>query len=335
MKISVLVPVYNVESYLQRCIDSVFAQDFKNYELILVDDGSTDNSGEICDANLNDNPNVNLKANGGKIKVIHKENGGLPSARLAGFREAKGEYVVFLDSDDWLLPGALRLLYEEISRGYDIVKSRPCRGNGTATWLESYPINVGELTGNVPYAEKMNYNQIHPYLHSGIYRRELFSEDVFQSIVDAGISLGEDWFANMLIAPQVNKVLMIDLPTQVYFVNSGSIVGTSILSDDINRKAEFALWCKLKEWNTQVYEMALSKQYIGIIQKFFVPEVPFRKCDYKTAVDYLRQNPCICQYIDAKYLRLIDVYPLYFVYVHTYRFLFKWIRLKGKSRKQV
>lgn len=92
-KISIIVPVYNVEKYLRKCIDSILNQTFKDFELILIDDGSTDESGKICDE-------YNLKDN--RIKVIHKENGGLSSARNAGLDIAQGEYIGFVDSDDWI-----------------------------------------------------------------------------------------------------------------------------------------------------------------------------------------------------------------------------------------
>lgn len=94
MKLSIIIPVYNVEKYIIECIDSVLFQTYKDWELILVDDGSTDNSGKICDEYA-------LKDN--RIKVIHKENGGLSSARNAGLDIVKGEYITFIDSDDVLL----------------------------------------------------------------------------------------------------------------------------------------------------------------------------------------------------------------------------------------
>ena len=91
-KVSILVPIYNVEKYLPRCIESVLSQDFRDYELILVDDGSPDQCPQICDE---------YAKKDSRIKVVHKQNGGLVSARLAGFMEARGEYLVFLDSDDY------------------------------------------------------------------------------------------------------------------------------------------------------------------------------------------------------------------------------------------
>ena len=91
--ISVVVPVYNVEKYLGRCVDSIINQTYANLEIILVDDGSTDNSGKICDDYLN-------KDN--RIHVIHKVNGGLSDARNTGIDESKGEYILFVDSDDYI-----------------------------------------------------------------------------------------------------------------------------------------------------------------------------------------------------------------------------------------
>lgn len=92
LKFSIIVPVYNVEKYLRKCIESVLAQSYSDYELILVDDGSPDSCPEICDTYARNNK---------RIRVIHKPNGGLSDARNAGLDIAVGKYVIFLDSDDW------------------------------------------------------------------------------------------------------------------------------------------------------------------------------------------------------------------------------------------
>lgn len=91
--ISVIVPVYNVEAFLPKCLESIINQTYKNIEIILVDDGSTDNSGKICDF---------YKIQDKRIKVIHKFNGGISSARNYGLKVIRGEYILFVDSDDWL-----------------------------------------------------------------------------------------------------------------------------------------------------------------------------------------------------------------------------------------
>ena len=105
--ISVIIPVYNVEKYLQECVDSVLSQTYENYEIILIDDGSTDSSGAICDE---------FAVGNEKIKVIHKENGGLSHARNTGLSLAQGEYIYFLDSDDYLDDNAFSLMLERIEK---------------------------------------------------------------------------------------------------------------------------------------------------------------------------------------------------------------------------
>lgn len=111
--ISIVVPVYKVEKYLSRCIDSILAQTYKNFELILVDDGSPDNCGKICDEYA-------LKDS--RIKVIHQENSGTIIARNTGIKNTKGKYLGFVDSDDYIKPQMYEQLYNIISSGnYDIV----------------------------------------------------------------------------------------------------------------------------------------------------------------------------------------------------------------------
>lgn len=110
--ISLIVPVYNVEKYLCECIDSILSQTYKNFELILVDDGSPDNSGKICDE---------YAEKDSRIKVIHKENGGVSSARNVGLDNANGEYITFVDSDDTVDKQYLELMYDKITEdNYDI-----------------------------------------------------------------------------------------------------------------------------------------------------------------------------------------------------------------------
>lgn len=101
--ISIITAVYNIEDYLPRCVDSILAQTYTDLEIILVDDGSTDHSGEICD---------DYAGRDERIKVIHKENGGLSDARNAGMDAAAGAYIGFVDGDDWIEPGMYRTMYE-------------------------------------------------------------------------------------------------------------------------------------------------------------------------------------------------------------------------------
>ena len=106
--ISIIVPVYNVEKYLEACVNSILNSTFTDYELILVDDGSTDRSGEICD---------DYQEMDQRITVIHQENAGVAAARNAGLRVSRGEYITFVDSDDLVHPLMLETLITEISSG--------------------------------------------------------------------------------------------------------------------------------------------------------------------------------------------------------------------------
>ena len=105
--ISVVIPVYNIEEYLERCVNSICAQTYPNLEILLVDDGSTDGSGALCDA---------LAEKDTRIRVFHKVNGGSSSARNVGVAQARGDYIGFVDSDDYISENMYELLYEAIKK---------------------------------------------------------------------------------------------------------------------------------------------------------------------------------------------------------------------------
>ena len=127
-RITVIVPVYNQENYLVECIESIINQTYKNLEILLIDDGSTDHSLEICNR---------YKELDKRIKVIHKENGGLSSARNAGLDAAKGKYIMFCDSDDYYLPKSCEILLKEINKHKaDYVVGNYIHCNEDSTWWE-------------------------------------------------------------------------------------------------------------------------------------------------------------------------------------------------------
>ncbi len=123
VRLSIIIPVYNAEDYLDRCLESVFNQSFPSYEVILVDDGSTDSSPLICDRYSATDP---------RFRTVHKENGGVSSARNAGLNLAKGEYLMFVDSDDSILPDALDRMMEDVV-DEDIILG------GYTTFIEGVP----------------------------------------------------------------------------------------------------------------------------------------------------------------------------------------------------
>lgn len=130
-KLSIIVPVYNVAPYLRKCVSSLLAQDYANYEIILVDDGSSDGSGELCDELASNVPKDSNDLKDSKvlkdvaISVIHQPNGGLSAARNTGIAAAKGEYVMFVDSDDFVEPNVISALIAQLERdNLDVLRYR-------------------------------------------------------------------------------------------------------------------------------------------------------------------------------------------------------------------
>lgn len=122
--LSIVVPIYGVEKYLHKCVDSLLNQDIDNYEIILVDDGSPDACPQICDEYAK-HYTLNITHNTPSIRVIHRKNGGLSAARNSGIEVAQGEYIMFVDSDDYIEPNALKGLLEQVERdNLDVLRYR-------------------------------------------------------------------------------------------------------------------------------------------------------------------------------------------------------------------
>ena len=166
--VSVIVPVYNVEDYLEQCLKSICGQTLSNIEIIIIDDGSTDRSGQICDA---------FAASDSRIKVIHKKNEGLAAARNDGIALARAEYIMFVDSDDWVEPGFCELPYRIAEEnGAELVAFSICGINKRGTALrqiacptEGFITKEDALTKDWPFVGVMAWNKLYRnYLFDGI-----------------------------------------------------------------------------------------------------------------------------------------------------------------------
>lgn len=212
MRFSVIVPIYNVEPYLRQCVDSILAQTYGDFELILVDDGSPDGCPAICDQ---------YAEKDSRVKVIHKENGGLVSARQAGIAAAQGEYVVNVDSDDWVAPHMLEeawalLLSQQVDmvcfgvtyvypKRREIVTEPVPEGRYDRTALEQKILPKLLLDDN---AGHMLY-----YLWGKVFRRERLY--ACQMAVDQRIALGED--VTCLVPYYMNSESVYISSTPMYF----------------------------------------------------------------------------------------------------------------------
>lgn len=197
--ISVIIPIYNVEKYLHKCVDSVLAQTYKNLEIILVDDGSTDASGQICDE---------YAAKDSRIKVIHKPNGGVSSARNAGLKVASGEYIGFVDGDDYIELSMYQILLDSILQTHsDIAR---CEMYG---WK---PIMKNRWCGSAPQAMELFYPYIYIYL-------SLISRKIIKNIrFDETITLGEDMKFYFEVVSQAQYISYTPSNQYHYVINSQS-----------------------------------------------------------------------------------------------------------------
>lgn len=167
--LSVIVPVYNVEKYLKRCLESILVQSWNDYEIILVDDGSTDSSAQICDLYAEKYE---------MIRVIHKDNKGLSDTRNRGIEEASGEYVYFPDSDDWLEPNTFSELSDVIEElTYDIISFNRGFVTSEEDKLISAKSRIQKLSGKQALLEMLKQSDVTGFANDKIYRKKLFLDN--------------------------------------------------------------------------------------------------------------------------------------------------------------
>ena len=191
--VSVIVPIYNVERYIEKCVTSILEQKYKNIELILVDDGSTDESGKIIDA---------LAKKDKRINVIHKANGGVSSARNSGLDTAKGEYVCFVDGDDYVMEDYITYMYDMIERNKsDIAISKLMFSNFDNSQIKE---DVYEnVSGETAAIEIMTYN-IPIGVYCKLFNREFLNKNNIRFFQD--IYIGEGFNFNVKAFQLANKV---------------------------------------------------------------------------------------------------------------------------------
>lgn len=222
--ISIIVPVYNVEKYIERCIKSLLQQSYKDLEIILVNDGSKDKSGEICEF---------WKKKDSRIKVIHKENGGLPSARNEGLKNANGENILFVDSDDFLIKNACQTLslylnydmvlfkYYRLKKKGEIIKFNSPETEGV--YFGEQIINL--LINSLGYSY-LNKRQSIKVTHSAW--RSMYKKDIIDSwnLCFKNIKYIEDFFFHLDYIEKCKKILILNKYIYVYRENPDSIINS-------------------------------------------------------------------------------------------------------------
>jgi glycosyltransferase involved in cell wall biosynthesis len=218
--ISVIVPVYNMENYLEKCLDSITGQSYRNLEIILVDDASKDNSGKICDR---------YAAKDGRIKVIHRaKNGGLSAARNSGLDIATGDYLGFADSDDWLEKDMYQFLLDNLLQvNADISLC------GFSRIFDDFELpNDKSYSYRVLRGEDALALLLQDRIIQNFYWCKLYKKDLLNGIRMPEGKIFEDIFTQHLIFEKAQKVVLHNVPKYNYQQRSSSVSNTGDWNDD-------------------------------------------------------------------------------------------------------
>lgn len=223
--ISIIVPVYNAERSIRRCLDTILAQTYLNFELILVNDGTPDSSGEICD---------DYASTDSRIKVIHKENGGVSSARNMGLDVVKGEWIAFVDSDDWVRDRWLAEYVAEIEKNSDagLIYQGVVRVKNGVEEVDNIPDNRTFIGKDLifAYLDLGGKLDLFGLTCSKIYRADICNQNNFR--FDSSLSFGEDFEFTLRFLQKIDKVSVIKAFNYVYIVDSDSSLSREYHSYD-------------------------------------------------------------------------------------------------------
>jgi glycosyltransferase involved in cell wall biosynthesis len=256
--ISVIVPVYNVEPFLRRCINSIISQTYRNLEIILVNDGSTDNCGKICDE---------YAKNDNRVVVIHKDNGGLSSARNAGLGAASGQYVGFVDSDDWITLDMYETLYSMFHEtNCDVAQVATMAVADTDASLPDRKHEPKSIKGK---------DILRKYLFDGLLSRheshsvwsKLYKLKLFDTVKFPEGFIYEDIATNYKILLKCDKFAYTEKYCHYYFTNNSSITRRGA------NKKDFDIFIAFDE----LYELARDETYKDIA---YLAKIKRDRCDY-------------------------------------------------------
>jgi len=220
MLISIILPIYNMEKYLSRCMDSIFAQTYQKLQIIMVDDGSVDHTPSMCDSYQNRDS---------RVEVVHKENGGLSSARNAGMQLAKGEYIFFFDPDDTIPVDAIEKLVNVAGKHqYDIIKGLHYVNQNEKRRLTGYTWDEGCVARGGSVAEKERWRRMKTSWSfgcawAGMYRREFLEKNKIQ-FDDNRVIFLEDVLFNAKLFALKPQYYMLCEPVYEYFYVEGSLL---------------------------------------------------------------------------------------------------------------
>ena len=263
MKISVVIPVYNKEAYVRQCLTKALSQDYDDYEVIAVDDGSRDSSGTICDEMTRENP---------RLRVIHKENGGVTAARRTGVEEAHGQYIMFCDSDDALMPHALRLTIEAMeANNADEVIAPYQNQHGVLTDSSIR----GQIATTDIIKDFLGLRNNFPPIWGILLRRDIILDGCLD--IPRDIYLGEDILFHIRYLTKINKVFCISQSCYVYSegITSYPRINLDYESryDQLMHSALQPVWSEIEPYfilrQLKVYEKFIDTRQFDVYDKYY------------------------------------------------------------------
>lgn len=282
IKISIIVPVFNIDIYIEDCIKSILLQGYSNFETIFVNDGSADNSAEIISkyCELDD-----------RFKLVNIDNRGVTKARLEGFRYSSGDFILFLDGDDVLLANALQKFVDSIKPNVDIVISGFNKIDNSGVTYDT-SVYVGSVLNSKAFRDFIFNLGFEGVPWGRIFRREVINESVFD--IDREISLNEDALMNLLISFNTREVLLIDGITYGYRARPNSAISiTKDISYFINYYRVMIRICN--DYGVEVSD----KMKLYCFERFFhcmmqdVRNLQWSKFDNHTALMFIDESKVI------------------------------------------
>ena len=271
--ISVIIPVYKVEKFLDKCIKSVTEQLYTNLEIILVDDGSPDKCPMICDI---------WAERDKRIKVIHKSNGGLSDARNAGIKIAKGDYISFVDSDDWIAPNMYQIMIDSIQQENADIWA--C-GIMVSDSEGEKPLKLPAIIGNSEKILELIYNDTQYPVATW---NKLYQRKCWENLRFPGGKICEDAFTTYLLVAHAKKIVQINTPLYYYRIRSNSIMTATFNN---KRMDEEEAWRCNYEYMKDHYPLIFHKAFDFYLQKVnvLIHTIPKSEYEiYKVEYEYLR-----------------------------------------------
>lgn len=261
MLISIIIPAYNIEKYISRCLDSIVEQTYTNLEIIVVDDGSKDNTGKILDDYaMSDN----------RIHIIHKENGGVTSARLEGIKQSTGEYIGFVDGDDYIDSNMYeRLIANMLENNADISHCgyKMVFPNGKIDYYYNTDNKVIQ-DNQKGIADLISGNYVEPGLCNKLYKRTLFNHLINKQLIDTSIKINEDLLFNYYLFKESKLSVYEDFCPYHYILRKNSAATSKInqnkLIDPIKVSKIILEDCKSNVVLSNTVEIRLVRQMISI-----------------------------------------------------------------------